>query len=203
MGPSRGPPGCRRPQMGLMMAPWTLLSGTVTTLLRHWRYSSLAQSHWNFLIELVYTSPDLTVYDLFLLLTLQVPALPLYCTRIDTCFAMPSRQQTQYWLHILLASFIFAWDVSDLESPLSDKMESLKFPTRKYLVIQWVSMPENTLTSQVHGFSRIQNLARGYAIYNIVLCWLLQENSVQFKLYIIIFYVMDIFVTTKIMVQGI
>ena len=30
MGPTWGPPGCCRPQMGPMMAPWTLLSGMIS-----------------------------------------------------------------------------------------------------------------------------------------------------------------------------
>ena len=30
MGPTRGPPGSCRPQMGPMLAPWTLLSGTIS-----------------------------------------------------------------------------------------------------------------------------------------------------------------------------
>ena len=32
MGPAWGPPGSRRPQMGSMLAPWTLLSGNICTL---------------------------------------------------------------------------------------------------------------------------------------------------------------------------
>ena len=54
MGPTWGPPGSCRPQMGPTLAPWTLLSGitsmaycktAVTSLLMHWSYYSLELSH--------------------------------------------------------------------------------------------------------------------------------------------------------------
>ena len=51
MGTTWGPPGSYRPQMGPMLAPWTLLSWMTSTrriipLLMHWSYLSLTLSHW-------------------------------------------------------------------------------------------------------------------------------------------------------------
>ena len=45
MGPTGGPPGSCRPQVGPMLDPWTLLSGAVFPLLTQWGYCSLAISH--------------------------------------------------------------------------------------------------------------------------------------------------------------
>ena len=41
MGPTWGPPGSFRPQMGPMMAPWTLLSGLLNISCRRWIIFSL------------------------------------------------------------------------------------------------------------------------------------------------------------------
>ena len=46
MGPTWGPPGSCRPQMGPMLAPWTLQSGKVTSLLKYNSHCSVTQSHW-------------------------------------------------------------------------------------------------------------------------------------------------------------
>ena len=40
MGPTWGPPGSRRPQMGPMLVPWTLLSGTFVKGLDQWPVDS-------------------------------------------------------------------------------------------------------------------------------------------------------------------
>ena len=40
MGPTWGPPGSRRPQMGPMLSPWTLLSGRILLLLDIYQYFS-------------------------------------------------------------------------------------------------------------------------------------------------------------------
>ena len=40
MGPTWGPPGSCRPQMGPMLVPWTLLSGNIPVLV-HWEWSAI------------------------------------------------------------------------------------------------------------------------------------------------------------------
>ena len=44
MGPTWGRPGSCRPQMGTILAPWTLLSGTrhLLSYCRHWSYQSIS-----------------------------------------------------------------------------------------------------------------------------------------------------------------
>ena len=45
MGPTWGPPGPCRPQMGPMLAPWTFLSGELTLMLSYARQYHLGDSH--------------------------------------------------------------------------------------------------------------------------------------------------------------
>ena len=44
MGPTWGPPGSFRPQMGPLLAPWTLLSGVVSV--QHWNLSRITSPLW-------------------------------------------------------------------------------------------------------------------------------------------------------------
>ena len=46
MGPTWGPPGSCRPQMGPMLVPWTLLSGNTSAIVEEWLDADRVISHW-------------------------------------------------------------------------------------------------------------------------------------------------------------
>ena len=68
MGPTWGPPGAERTQVGPMLAPWTLLSGSFPScqwFLSMWCHCNMKCIHWLWQMETVYTHAKNWIMDSF------------------------------------------------------------------------------------------------------------------------------------------
>ena len=122
MGPTWGPPGSYRPQMGPMLAPWTLLSGTVAAGLLHWQWAASEHSwriykycmtlqiiystHYNTLIKLGWkTGEIISFHNKLILIDFSIspcPNVSIICHPTNYTWIMaPQGDQLAHYLSII------------------------------------------------------------------------------------------------------